>query len=461
MLQIIKDVKSKVPQQIPGFICIKSQEILIPYMELGIDCLTRNISDLNLFFETVLKLIELDVKNIDEISTILGVSFQVIKEAIVDMVSINYISVSENTLRITNKGKDALKSKKLIETKKSNLNNIMINLITGAIVDGDNMKAISANRNSVCLAEKIKVDKDFLDANFQNLNQIFQIKQEANNVFGRMSITKELYKLISIHYQNLKYIRNYVRIYKSETSEELQFIFDYDDNDIYLDTLYEQLQTQSNPCLENFFERSRQFKENPRNLFLNEDLYDISNELRKEISQNNKSASLDPNSFCVTRYTLFDNEYTSYFYNSNHLNFSQLFICTNRINSLLSPSIYKEILRISEKTPVFLLYDKNEFNANGSIEHFLGNTPRMYLHIIPCQKIDESVICFNNELLIEVNEYTINTLGNTLSYKMPIIYFDSFKTNDWVSNTMQRFDIDANLLEIKKQIKRKKRKKRH
>lgn len=449
MLKVINDIKSKIPAQIPGFICIKRQEVLIPYMELGIDCLTRNISELNLFFETILKLIEIDINDISEISNILGVSFGVIKEAIVDMVSCNYVSVSENTLRMTKKGKEALKSKKLVVIKKNNLNNVMVNLITGEILNGDTVITTKANKGSVCLAEKICVNKYFLDSNFQKINEVFQIQQESNNVFGKSSITKELYKLISIHYKKLKYVKNHVSIYKSETSNELQFLFDYDKNNIYLDTLYEQLQIEGKPSLANFFERDRNYSKNPHEFILDETLYMNANETRKELLQKEDSLIIPQNFFNKRRYSLFDQEYISYFYYSNQFNFTQLFICSNRVNSILSPPLYNEIIRISEKTPVYLIYDKGEFNAKKSIEHFLGKKTSKNLYIIPCDSIKESIICFDSELLIEVNEYTINTLGNVLSYKMPIIDFDKNAISDSINRIKKNYNIDKYLESIK------------
>lgn len=439
-MKIIDYIKQSSPKQLSGFICIKKQEILMPYMEIGINCLTRNISELSLFFETILKLIELEVKGISEISEVLGISTSITKEAVVDMVALDYISVSESTLKITSKGSNALKNKQLVEIKKANLNNVLVNLITGDIVDAETVKTINASKNSICLENKIKIDKRFLNSNIQNINQVFQAQQEANSVFGKLSVTKELYKLVSLHYQNLKYVKNSVTIYKSESSDEMQYIFDYDDNNIYLDTMFEQLQA-AVPSLEYFFERSWQYKQQSHGLMLDSDLYNATNEIRARLLKNDNSQEIESLLFEKKRYSLFADEYVGYFLCSDEMSFSNIYICSNRINSILTASLYAEINRISEKHKIFILYDTNEFNAKKSIEHFIGKKAKN-ICVIPCSNIETSQICFESELIINMDEYTIDTLGNTLSYKFPVVDFDKSKVHTGISNIIKAHKLD-------------------
>ena len=74
MKKIIDDVKRYTPKGIPGYYYLKTQKIYIPYMKITLECLTKKISELNLFFESILKLIEISVKDINVIADILGVS---------------------------------------------------------------------------------------------------------------------------------------------------------------------------------------------------------------------------------------------------------------------------------------------------------------------------------------------------------------------------------------------------
>jgi len=100
MKNLINDVKRHTPKSVPGYNYLKTQNIYIPFMKITVECLTRKISELNLFFESILKLIDISVKDINEIAEILGVSNSIVKEAVVDMVGMDYIYTSENMLSL-------------------------------------------------------------------------------------------------------------------------------------------------------------------------------------------------------------------------------------------------------------------------------------------------------------------------------------------------------------------------
>lgn len=57
-----------------------------------------------MFFETILKLIDIEVADVYEISAIMGVEFKLLKEAIVDMIEQKYIITSQNKLIMTPRG---------------------------------------------------------------------------------------------------------------------------------------------------------------------------------------------------------------------------------------------------------------------------------------------------------------------------------------------------------------------
>ena len=63
--------------------------------------------EINLFFEIRLKLIDIEVADIYEISAIMGVEFKLLKEAIVDMIEQKYIITSQNKLIMTPRGRKA------------------------------------------------------------------------------------------------------------------------------------------------------------------------------------------------------------------------------------------------------------------------------------------------------------------------------------------------------------------
>lgn len=441
--KILNTIKSQIPKEVNGFFCIKTQEILIPHMEIGIECLIHDISELNLFFETILKLVEIEVKEISSIARILGVSFDTVKEAVVDMVSGDYISVSANILGITKKGKEVLKSKKLIEIKKKNLNKVMVNLITGEISDGSNVKTASAGKSSVCLAEEIAVNKSFLDTNYSSINQVYQVQQENDSAYGRKGITKELYKIVDISYRKLVYLANEVVLYKSDDSVELQIQFTTDANDTYSNCLYRQLKGEIHPCLENFFEKSRDFvkKLSAYPSQLDQALNDVAKKVKAELYDKANVADVDLSLFENRRYALVDKEYIDYFTHSDEFRFDRLFIYTNRINSMLNPEVFSEIERISEKKKVVILYDKKEFHAMETIKHFLGKKQNKNLFIIPSDSVDKTIICFDQALIIEVKEEIVYMFEKPICYKVPIVDFDKSKLKPWVEEIQEEYDL--------------------
>lgn len=118
MKQVVTAVARKLPRQLKNFHLIKRQDIYIPFCEIGITCLTKEVTEINLFFETILKLIDIEVSDVYEISSIMGVEFKLLKETIVDMIEQKYVMTSENKLIMTPRGKKALADRKLVTIRK-------------------------------------------------------------------------------------------------------------------------------------------------------------------------------------------------------------------------------------------------------------------------------------------------------------------------------------------------------
>ena len=52
MKQVVSAVAGNLPRQLKNFHLIKRQDIYIPFCEIGITCLTKEVTEINLFFET-------------------------------------------------------------------------------------------------------------------------------------------------------------------------------------------------------------------------------------------------------------------------------------------------------------------------------------------------------------------------------------------------------------------------
>ena len=208
MNKIIQSLVQTIPKNLSGSYLVKTTEVFVPYKEIGIECLTREITEINLFFESILKFIDIGVQDIDEVAHILGVDYAIIKEVVVDMIEQKYLVTTENKIIMTPRGRRALETRKLVTIQKRFINQVLVNLITGEIVSGDGIFTTRVEKNDICLNEELVVDKAYLENHHNTINEIFQKYQVEDNVFGRHSITRELYKILDLAYEKLVYIKN-------------------------------------------------------------------------------------------------------------------------------------------------------------------------------------------------------------------------------------------------------------
>ena len=425
MKHLIDDIKRHTPKSIPGYYYLKTQNIYIPFMKVTIECLTRKISELNLFFESVLKLIEISVTDINEIADILGVSYSIVKEAIIDMVSVDYIYASENNLDITAKGKAALKTRQRVDIQKTYLKDIIVDMITGVVYDADTVKVSNPHPRDVLLESVIKIDSSYLDSHFQEINSLYQLSLKNNSIFGNSSVTSELYKIIGISYSELHYAENRVYMYKSESSDELKFEFFLDDSDKYKNEFYTQMKEHCRPCQEYFFEKSRDFVNRiaGQPIKIEPSLIEQAEIARKMLFADNVADDTKTDIFTKKRYALNDREYMSYLYNSKVLKYKRIFVCSNHVNGLLSYFFCSQLNVLAEKIPVFLIYNKNEYGAEKTIRYFFRN-PSSNLFLIASEEVDESIICFDSELAMYLQENAISAFERPVVYTMSTCDFD-------------------------------------
>lgn len=444
MKNLIDDVKRHTHRGVSGYYYLKTQKVYIPFMKITIECLTRKITELNIFYESILKLIEISVKDVNEISTILGVSYDVVKEAIIDMVNINYVFVSNNILGLTVKGKEAIKSKKKIDIKKTYLKDVLVDMITGEILDSEGIRLIEPKRRTVCLEEAFKIDSDFLSTHFKEINDVYQLQQKNNSVFGDSAIVNELYKIICVTYSSLYYTDNDVYMYKSETSDELIFEFKSDTNDKYKNELYKQLKNDHRPCQECFFERRRDWVDkltvNP--LFYDVGLMTQANETKNILFSDQTDINSKINAFRKKRYALSDMEYVSYLFHSKEIEFEKIFISSNNLSDLLTASFCSQLNVLSTEMPIFIIYNKNEYKINKSIKHFFGNHNEN-LHLIETDIIEEDLICFDSKLIIRFQYGIVEAFNKKISYTLPIIDFAPKLVEEKVRNIIKSYDLQV------------------
>lgn len=442
MKNLIDDVKHSTPKLIPGYTYIKTQNIYIPFMKVTVECLTRKTSELNLFFESILRLIEISVTDINEIAHILGVTYNIVKEAVIDMVGIDYIYTSETNLGITPKGAIALKTKQRVDITKTYLKDIMIDTITGVVHDSDAIKVSLPRQRDVLLESAIEIDGAFLDSHFQDINCVYQSQLVNDSIFGDRAATSELYKIIGISHSELQYVENRIFIFKSETSDELRYEFAADNKDLYKGEFYNQLKDSYRPCQEYFFEKSRDLINNYiRNpIKTDKGLLSQTEETQKLLFTNNLPEDTLIEAYRKERYSLNDLEYMSCLYHHKSLRSKKIVVCTNQLNALLSPAFCSQLNVIAENIPVYLIYHKSEYNITTSLNRFFKN-PSKLLFFIPSNSIEENLICFDSELVMHLEEHVAPAFERHISFMRSRCTFDKNRNATTLANLFQIYSL--------------------
>ncbi|EJU21579.1 hypothetical protein HMPREF1143_0216 [Peptoanaerobacter stomatis] len=455
MKNLIDDVKRHTSKIIPGYEYIKTQKVYIPFKKITIECQIRKVSELNLFFESILRLIEISVKKIVEISEILGVSDDIIKEAVVDMVNINYVFVSEGIITITEKGKLALKTKQTIDIKKYYLQDLIVDMVTGSIYDLDSIRLSKPQRRSVVLEEVINVDNEYLDMNFKKINNAYQLQQKNNSVFENDAIINEIYKIIGISYSELCYFENSIYIYKSESSNELLFDLSNDSNDKYKNEFYNQLKDSYRPCQEYFFEKNRTLinKTTKRNTEKELNRLLQTKALKELLFSDEVNDEKMFSSFTQDRYSLNDSEYLSYFYYPKAFQYNEIYICSDNLGRLISNELCYQIKIISNNTPIYIIYNKNEYKIKDSIGYFF-NEHKENLHFIPKDTVGENSICFYPDVIMDLQEQIVTAFDKPISYLQISCTFNK----EFITNKISEIIRKYNLSEFKENRKKENKK---
>lgn len=403
---------------------IKRQDIYIPYCEIGIACLTKEVTEINLFFETILKLVDIGVSDIYEISVIMGVDFKLLKETIVDMIEQRYIITSENRLIMTPKGKKALEDRQLVTIRKKNINQIAVNMITGVIKGSEEVISSNFPKNSICLSEEQTITKDFLDSRYANINDIYQKNQVEASFFKTTYLKRELYKILEIVYDRLYYVKEELLIYKNNDSDDYEFLISGDIGEKYLDCFYHQVRDVVYSGMENFFERNRNFAQN----HYNKSIVSLEERQKKEKllkdlygRENISDELLDE--FMQTRELVDNTEIDMLFSYYKEIDFEGIIISCDRMRKLLNSSIISSINQMSKKK-TWLLYDKEEYDIVNFLNQHFGDKKKEIVFLEKTNSESE-FICFYPNILIEFVERTEMVFERPLTILEGRIEFDS------------------------------------
>ena len=247
-------------------------------------------------------------------------------------------------------------------------------------------------------------------------------------------------------------VESMVYMYKSESSDELKFEFFLDDSDKYKNEFYTQMKEHCRPCQEYFFEKSRDFVNRiaGQPIKIEPSLIEQAEIARKMLFADNAADDTKTDIFTKKRYALNDREYMSYLYNSKVLKYKRIFVCSNHVNGLLSYSFCSQLNVLAEKIPVFLIYNKNEYGAEKTIRYFFKN-PSSNLFLIASEEVDESIICFDSELAMYLQENAISAFERPVVYTMSTCDFDKKAVSKLSGMLIARYNLAGYLSETSTQ----------
>lgn len=433
MKQLVAAVTRRLPREIKNFHLIKRQSIYIPYCEIGIICLTKEVTVINLFFETILKLIDIGVSDVYEISAIMGVEFKLLKETIVDMIEQKYIITSENKLIMTPRGQKALADRKLITIRKKNLNELSVNMITGNIEESGKNTFVKPSKRDICLSEEQTITKDFLESNYAIINEIYQRNQIEANIFNTKILQRELYKILDIAYEKLYYVKDELLIYKNDDSEDYEFIIRGDVVERYQNSFYRQVRDVVYSGMENFFERDWDFSQNHyAKWIVSQEDRQYTKNLIEKLNGNEMISDELLGEYIHTRALIDETELEAIFSYNKEFDYDGIIISCERLKKLLTPEIVSALNQISKKR-TWLLYDPNEYNVKNIIEQNLGDKiKKKEVSILENEELCNQFICFYPNILVEFVEKTEKVFDRPITIFEGRIEFDS----DVIKNKM-------------------------
>ena len=450
MKQLISAVSRKLPRELKNFHLIKRQNIYIPYCEIGITCLTKEVTDINLFFETILKLIDIEVSDVHEIATIMGVEFKLLKETIVDMIEQKYIITSENKLIMTPRGRKALADRKQVTIRKRNLNELSVNMITGNIEESGKNVFIKPSKRDICLSEEQTITKDFLESNYAVINEIYQRNQIEVNIFNTKVLQRELYKILDIAYEKLYYVKDELLIYKNNDSEDYEFIIKGDIGERYQNSFYRQVRDVVYSGMENFFERDWDFSQNhyDKGIVSQKDRQYT----RSLIEKLNGSAVISDellDEYMHTRALIDETELETIFSYNQKFDYEGIIISCERLKKILIPEIISALNLISKKR-MWLLYDAKEYNVKKFLEQNFGDKiKKREVSVLEKEKLREQFICFYPSILVEFVEKTEKVFDRPITIFEGRIEFDSDIIKNKMGDIIDEYKILFSLPELK------------
>lgn len=219
MSRELEKIADMLPPKNDNYNYIKKLKIGYPVYKINIKILRKEEKEVPYSYEIILRLLLENINNIKHISEILGLEEYVVRNILAEMYTREYVYMIGNNPVISINGKKLLNILKMMEITEDKFT-IYIDGINGkAELDISAQNGIKGN----LLKELIKVDEEFLNQKFTNIDELYKKYQEEEFTDFKNASIYELYDIKEI--QNKTILYRYKEVYIFENNGQIDFCF--------------------------------------------------------------------------------------------------------------------------------------------------------------------------------------------------------------------------------------------
>lgn len=421
------------PQENKEYTYISTINISIPILRCVIKVIKRKETGLQLAEEMVMKLLDNEVTTVSELAEILGLNNEIIEEIIGRLHVKDFISVTAGNCILLSKGRNVLKELKQIKLENENIAPVFINLITGEIYTDkyNNQVDKYINKENV-LNGRIKIDIDYINKNFEKINEIFDMQQKA---YGANKLSKvTLFKIEDIEENKVQYLNLKSNICKSKIGDEIEICSQNNGIDDIQDEVLNQIINQNR--FKYIFRNRNNYKiisdyelEEKIN-YQNNDIRTIVKEYNKSDVENQKNMENEFYKIYKNNRTLIDNE-LGLMIEELSQNIKEINLYIGDLSKILfdEECMIPLCKAVKKKIKVNIYYNE-EKNLDKVLKSSNKKFPEIKDMLIKLERTEfkDNIIRFGNEYEIRTEYYDVRVIGEKYVTK-PISYLINISSN--------------------------------
>lgn len=424
-----KSILEYIPPHMEGYEFVERIPVFIPVKEFALDILERRIQRLSFVQECVLSMVESGIHTLNELTECFGIAESIMIQIVSQLDTDRLISISASNIKLTKNGSTALIQLRKEQVVQKQLNRLYLNPILGDILESIPSKHYDEPYpGAVYLDEIHELNLQFLREKLPDIERIYKDEQVDKLVFKRQNLlSSELYRIIGIPYQKLKYIKEYCFVYvnKEDRSINVQF---KSGNIKYTDALLKQIHERKNGA-------SRLFQRPPRTTLspnIKENLNDFIVALRQTDLINNSINLV--NEYYKDR-MLLDGELLDFIQYHADFQPTKIWIETPYLSELFENNAINFQIGRSVKE-IFICHSDRDYGAKRIIDNIkrsINNRNDIVIHVKHKPVVDSIIIRLDNKCIIHGYYEEINTSYKSRLFKTHarIVFDQELNAKEW------------------------------